>query len=282
MKILATAIFCCCLSWVFAQKAEPLLFKETVHDFGSVPEKGGPVEYEFGFINNTGQPLVLVNVEASCGCTTPEWSRDPIPPGKPGFVRARFDPEGRPGFFKKNITITTSPETVQVILQLTGNVTEGKPVPSGEVFDHSAGNLLTRSAGFNLGKVFINQDATTRTFAIRNGGKSTMEITGTSAPDHLKFTYPTRLKPGETSTLTIRYDGRKKAIDGFVTDQVTLNTTDADLSEKHYSVFATLEESFSGLSEEERKTAPRLVLSSEEIKLGDIQSEARIDREVLV
>ena len=282
MKIFATIIFCSCLSWLFAQKAEPLLFRETVHDFGTVPEKGGPVEVEFGFINNTGQPLVLVNVEASCGCTTPEWSREPIPPGKPGFVRARFDPEGRPGFFKKNITITTSPEIVPVILQLTGNVTDGKPVPAGEVFDHSVGNLLTRSSGFNLGKVFINQDAATRTFSIRNGGTTTMEITGTKAPDHVKLSYPLRLKPGETGTLTVRYDGRKKSTYGFVTDQITLVTTDVDHPEKHFPVFATLEESFSGLSEEERRTAPRLVLTAEEIKFGDINGESRIEREILV
>lgn len=280
MKIIAAVIFSCCFMWLPAQKAEPLLFKETVHDFGSVPEKGGPVEYEFGFVNNTGQPLVLVNVEASCGCTTPEWSRDPIAPGKQGFVRARFDPEGRPGFFRKNITITTSPETGQVILQLTGNVTEGKPAAATEIFDHSIGELLTRSSGFNLGKVYINQEATTRNFALRNGGKVTMEITGVDAPAHLRLTYPARLKPGETGTLSIRYDGRKKNTYGFVTDQVTLKTNDEDHPEKHYPVFATLEESFAALSEEDRKNAPRMLLTTEEIKFGELQGNATLEREI--
>lgn len=280
MKIIAAAIFSCCFTWLSAQKAEPLLFRETVHDFGSVPEKGGPVEHEFGFINNTGQTLVLVKVEASCGCTTPEWSREPIPAGKPGFVRARFDPEGRPGFFRKNITITTSPETGQVILQLTGNVTEGKAAAATEIFDHSIGDLLTRSSGFNLGKVFINQEATTRNFALKNGGKATMEITGVDAPAHLRLTYPARLKPGETGTLSIRYDGRKKNTYGFVTDQLTLKTSDADHPEKHYPVFATLEESFAGLTEEDRKSAPRLLLSAEEIKFGELQDNATLEREI--
>src|SRR5690606_15577093 len=80
-----------------AQQAKQLSFRQETHDFGAVDENKGPVTHEFVFTNNSPRPVKILKVQASCGCTTPGWSKDPIPPGEEGFVQASYDPKGRPG-----------------------------------------------------------------------------------------------------------------------------------------------------------------------------------------
>ena len=79
-----------------------------VHDFGKIPQ-GTPVTHEFKFTNSGKTPLVITHVQASCGCTTPAWSKDPIPPGGEGFVKATFNAASMGGF-NKTITVMANVE----------------------------------------------------------------------------------------------------------------------------------------------------------------------------
>ena len=79
-------------------------FVEETHDFGNIKE-GTQATYEFKFTNTGNAPLILESVQASCGCTTPEWSKDPIAPWHTGKVIATFNSSGRPGTFTKTITV---------------------------------------------------------------------------------------------------------------------------------------------------------------------------------
>ena len=111
----------------FSQLAKSVQFREESFDFGTIEEEGGPVLHEFLFTNNSGRPLRIVNVQASCGCTTPDWTREAIAPGKTGFIQASYNPKGRPGYFNKSLTVTTDIDTNPVILQIKGQVSvEGK------------------------------------------------------------------------------------------------------------------------------------------------------------
>ncbi|MBS1622127.1 MAG: DUF1573 domain-containing protein [Bacteroidetes bacterium] len=81
-----------------------LQLKETEHDFSKIPQ-GKPVYYEFE-VSNTGKvPLKLDNVQASCGCTTPEWSPEPIAPGTSAKIKVGYNAAAE-GSFEKFITIT--------------------------------------------------------------------------------------------------------------------------------------------------------------------------------
>jgi hypothetical protein len=84
-----------------------ITLNKTIHDFGIVKQNGGNVSATFIITNNTKAPVVL-HVTASCGCTTPQWTKEPIEPGKTGEVVATYNPLGRPGPFDKSITITTT------------------------------------------------------------------------------------------------------------------------------------------------------------------------------
>lgn len=96
-------------------------FEKEVHDFGNVKE-GTQAEYTFKFTNIGKEPLVITNVQASCGCTTPKWTKEPVKPGETGQVTAIYNSKGRPGNFNKAVTITSNAKTAQKVLFIKGNV----------------------------------------------------------------------------------------------------------------------------------------------------------------
>ncbi|MDP4261500.1 MAG: DUF1573 domain-containing protein [Bacteroidota bacterium] len=81
-----------------------LQLKETEHDFTKIPQ-GKPVYYVFEIVNTGTQPLKLDDVHASCGCTTPEWSHEPIAPGTTAPIKVGYNAAAE-GYFEKTITIT--------------------------------------------------------------------------------------------------------------------------------------------------------------------------------
>lgn len=77
------------------------------HDFGELNE--GPLaEHVFEFTNTGKEPLIIQNASASCGCTTPDWPKEPILPGKTGKITVRYTTQGRPGPFTKSVFITSN------------------------------------------------------------------------------------------------------------------------------------------------------------------------------
>jgi len=85
-----------------------IAFANLTHDFGKINESDGAVTTTFEFTNNGTEPLILSEVRASCGCTTPDWTKEPVAPGATGFVKATYNTKGRPGMFDKSITVKTN------------------------------------------------------------------------------------------------------------------------------------------------------------------------------
>ena len=109
MKKLAALISFIIIAWMAnaqsdSLKADVLKLKETEHDFGKIPQ-GKPVFYFFEIANTGGTPLKLDNVQASCGCTTPEWNREAIPAGSTDKIKVGYNAAAE-GTFDKYITIT--------------------------------------------------------------------------------------------------------------------------------------------------------------------------------
>ncbi len=99
-----------------------IVFDDESHNFGTIKE-GLVAEYTFKFKNTGDQPLILKDVRPSCGCTTPEWSKEPVDPGKTGLIHVKYNSAGRPGKFNKSITITSNIPDETKILFITGSVT---------------------------------------------------------------------------------------------------------------------------------------------------------------
>ena len=109
-------------------KPENMVFKTDTHDFGSISE-GPAAEFEFQFTNTGNEPLVIQKAQASCGCTTPHYSKDPVLPGKDGVLTASYNTNGRPGPFTKTITIVSNAGTKVVTIKGTVEKAPTSSVP---------------------------------------------------------------------------------------------------------------------------------------------------------
>jgi hypothetical protein len=99
-----------------------ITFEKNTHDFGKIKEQDGVATVVFSFQNTGDAPLVINRVQASCGCTTPSWTREPILPGKTGNITAAYNPANRPGTFIKSISVFSNADTKPILLTIKGDV----------------------------------------------------------------------------------------------------------------------------------------------------------------
>lgn len=100
-----------------------ITFEESKYDFGEVAQ-GGIVDHVFKFKNTGTAPLIISNIGVSCGCTTPEWTKDPVMPGKTGSISAHFNTAGKMGMQNKVLTIESNATAGNATVALVGNVKE--------------------------------------------------------------------------------------------------------------------------------------------------------------
>jgi hypothetical protein len=176
---------------------EDIVFKEESFDFGTI-EEGTLATHEFEFVNNGKTPIIISNVQASCGCTTPSWSKDPVAPGKKGFVKASFDSNRRPGVFNKSITITANTKTPVKVLYIKGTVT---PKPE------TAPKLNLNKKKLDLGEIEKNQAITKKIEFTNQDSKNTLSILKVSSACNC-VTYTVAkpaYKAGEKGMLELTY-----------------------------------------------------------------------------
>lgn len=93
-----------------------MTFETMDHDFGTIDE-GDVVEHTYSFKNTGEAPLIIQSAQGSCGCTVPDWSKDPIPVGGTGFIKAKFDSNGKPNAQNKTVTVTANTWPKQTVLR---------------------------------------------------------------------------------------------------------------------------------------------------------------------
>ncbi len=108
---------------VNAANAPVMKFENETHDFGKI-KAGDKVNYDFKFTNTGKSPLIITDAVASCGCTKPEWPKEPIQPNTNGVVKVTFNSAGKGGLQDKQITITANTSPAQNVVHLIGEVTQ--------------------------------------------------------------------------------------------------------------------------------------------------------------
>lgn len=103
-------------------------FKADSYDFGTI-EEGPAAEHIFTFTNTGKEPIEIQRVQPSCGCTTPDWTKDPVAPGKTGMIKASYGTQGRPGPFEKTMTVFTNAGTKMVTFKGTVEKAPDTSVP---------------------------------------------------------------------------------------------------------------------------------------------------------
>lgn len=112
-----------------------MTFETTEIDYGVIEQNAEPYR-QFHFTNTGDAPLVITNAKGSCGCTVPEWSKEPVAPGESSVIKVRYA-TNRIGKFQKTVTLTTNDTEGQHVLKIKGEVlrpeqgTETTPADSG-------------------------------------------------------------------------------------------------------------------------------------------------------
>ena len=95
---------------------------DALFDFENINEADGPATHVFKVTNEGETPLVVTKVVTSCGCTSPDWTKEPIATGKNGEIKVTFDPTGRPGPFAKTISVYSNGKSGSLVLTIKGTV----------------------------------------------------------------------------------------------------------------------------------------------------------------
>jgi len=239
------------------QKQATISFDELTHDFGTFKEEDGNVTCTFSFINTGSIPLVINRVTASCGCTAPAWSREPIIPGGGGFVKATYNPKNRPGKFSKSLTVFSNASKKTVVLAIKGEVIP-KVRTVEDIYPYQIGDVRFKSN--HLAFVRIN-----------HGEKKTiqMQIINTSKESQtIKFDYtakylvikavPETLKPQQKGYIEATYDAGLINDWGFVINRIKVLANGQAIGNNQLTVSATIVEDFTSMTAEELANAARI------------------------
>ena len=98
-----------------------ITFSNNAHDFGTIKADKGSVTATYEFTNTGDEPLTIINVtNGGCGCTKPEYPRQPIAPGKKGTIKITFNPRGRSGEFNRSVKVKVSSMKSRKVLTFSG------------------------------------------------------------------------------------------------------------------------------------------------------------------
>jgi hypothetical protein len=254
-----------------------LSFDFLVHDFGKIQEADGPVTVNFQFTNTGSQPLLIKQVHASCGCTSPEWSREPVLPGKTGFVSATYNPKSRPGPFNKTITVTSNAANPTVVLTIKGDV-EPKPQTLEDIYRYLMGNkirLMTNHMSFAR---VVKDKTATQQVDIVNVTDKPVQIGFSRVPSHLTLVAePEVLQPGQKGVIAGTYDSRLKDEWGFVVDRVDIVLDGQNNASNRLTVSATIEEDFSSMTPEQKANAPTISFDGNTFNFADIKQGEKVE-----
>ncbi|MDR0657545.1 MAG: DUF1573 domain-containing protein [Mediterranea sp.] len=115
------------INYACAKSGAEIKFDKTTHNFGTFPESDPVVTGTFTFTNVGDAPLVIHQAIASCGCAEPEYTKEPVMPGKTGIVKVTYNGTGYfAGYFKKSITIRTNAKTEMIRLFIEGDMQTDK------------------------------------------------------------------------------------------------------------------------------------------------------------
>lgn len=261
----------------FAQQVGPnLSWNNERHSFGEIKEQNGKVTHQFEFSNTGNEPLVITNVRPSCGCTSSDYTKEPIAPGGKGYVSATFNPLRRPGKFSKTITVTSNATPPTTVLRFTGNVI-AKPKTIEDRYPRQVGNLRLKTNHLALARV-SNTQVKTDSVPMANLTANELKIEFQNVPDHIKIkAVPETLKPQATGYIEVTYDATKKNDWGFLMDKIIISINgNTNNNKNRLSVSASIAEDFSALTSKQRANAPKIKFDSKIFNFGTIKQGEKV------
>jgi hypothetical protein len=249
--------------------AQPVMkLSEQEHNFGAFKEDAGMQKHDFTVTNTGNSPLVIQNIVASCGCTTPEWTKQPIAAGGTGTITAIFDPRNRGGEkFTKSLSVYTNSKPEIQVLYIKGEVIPREKTVE-EMFAYPVGPVRFENIHLAFTNIKKNEKKI-RVMQLINTSDQPVRVEFDQVPPYLLLkTNPETLKPGQKGIVEGTYDASKNSGWGNVTEIVKIKINGVTQENSYYYVSANLVEDFSGLTREDMEKAPVFNMASTNFEIG--------------
>jgi uncharacterized cupredoxin-like copper-binding protein len=281
-KVFATCfVLLFAVGGLFAQN-NLIKFNNETHDFGNLKEEGGNPEHEFEFTNTSTKPVQLVYVKASCGCTTPTWTKEVVAPGAKGSIKASYNV--KPGAFNKTISVrATTADNVDKegnavdnnlvdtkVLTIKGDIA-ARPKGIADFYPFEDGSLRYTTNHVAFGTTQPGKQKT-QSMKIYNQGEKDVTLQTITLPTHIRLSIAngTVVKAKDSVQVTVTYDASKINDWDFIHDNVTIETNDSDRPQKRLYVSAKIEEDFSAMTEAQKANAAHIRFAEESHDFGKI------------
>jgi len=263
ISLLLTGLLLLC-GWVGAQN-EKISFNETDHNFGVIGEKDGNATFNFILTNNSNEAIVVTNVVASCGCTKPVWTKEPVDPGKKGTISVSYNPLGRVAPFVKTITVTISNQA-PIYLKIRGTVVQSFQ----EKYPVALGNYLMKTKDLHFGRIESKETKTIHLEVFNNSDKPVTQKV-LKLPKYLTVNFEPVIIPAKTAgivdvTLNVAQGNNSY---GNLSGEFTLLINEARQS---FSYMATVVDDFSQWEVTKKANAGKVNVSDSEIYFGNFTS----------
>lgn len=252
-----------------------LVVPDTLHDFGIVREGSGVVEHPFTIKNTGRSALTIKSVESDCGCTVAALDTNVIAPNEEKKLVVSFNPENRPGVFRKKVTLVPENGSSPVFLYIRGKVTPENFNPL-RAYPARQGHLNTRYNSFYFGEVF-NDRVISKVFGMYNSGDQPITLNILSSPAVAAIDLSTRiLEPGETGTIAINFNVPEVNQLGYYTDTIQIETSDTAQAIKQYNLVAAVVPRLAAVEKEKLDDAPRLVTNKNKHDFGVVGKDKEV------
>jgi hypothetical protein len=245
-------------------------FENKTHDFGTLNEEDGSATYAFTFTNTGNSPLIIYKAVASCGCTTPVFSKEPIVSGASSTIKVTYNTSGRPGAFHKTITIyTNDTDAPNVVLIIKGTVTPKAENPESAFPKNIKGLRLKRTSvpmlEAKIGSI------RTESIEMINTNPTPVSIGFNKVPKHVQVSVTNSLlQPNQTGVITLKYIAAAAKDFGKREDSFYVFTNQKDKTNPNNKILITanITEDFSKLSAQQMQDAPSCAFSENRINFG--------------
>lgn len=270
LRLTTIAALLCALS---AGAAPQLKWLEEAHDFGAFSEDLGTVSCRIPFVNSGDTPLVITAARATCGCTTPDYTKEPVMPGDTAYVTVRYNAIGRPGRFDKKVYVyaNTVPERHTITIR---GVVIGASNTLKSRFPVEVGPMKLRSTTVPFGQLYRGRCKTVFLDAY-NQSTDTLRPVWRSLPQGITVECrPEAIPPGEQAAFSFFLDSSQLPEWGINTGTAILSPSDSSSIAAEISTIAIIEEDFSRLTPGQRKNAPAIAVSPQKADLGIMERDS--------
>jgi hypothetical protein len=270
---LGTLLLMLCLTVCTARadKRAEITFEATSYNFGEIYETDGDATCSFKFTNTGTAPLLLVRAQASCGCTSPVYPKQPIRPGESGTIEVTYHAKGRPGAFQKSVYVydNSSPNHSTTLI-INGYVKSSKK-PEENFTQELGGGLRLKARTLAFFDLYPNQNYKVRSFSVYNESINPIQLTFSNVPKHLYIeSDPQIIQPKQEGKILVSYYASRVHDWGTRKDyfDVTVKGYESQMKNNRLAVTADIREDFSKMTSKEKANAPSIGLSQKSIDFG--------------